>query len=227
VSTSEKPETPHRFILQAIDSSLGCPVLETMLYVPNAETLRAILGEDASDDLELRAVYTLGSAELLAIDDQFGVRFEPDGRECLLARAHSIRDAPYLVHTGYELFLMLEGVKPFAKFTVEYPIEAGEFPEEALFEPHVQSGTLIKKVMADEPFEKPIRVSSGRIFEGVRRVFYARLGEEWRIDADNLLWRQLEHGAWNDTLERLEGSLLGYTDEQNDWWIARRRQLRG
>ena len=175
----------------------------------------------------MRAVYTLGSTELLAIDDQFGVRFEPDGRECRLARAHSVGDAPYLVHTGYELFLMLEGVKPFAKFTVEYPIEADEFPEEALFEPHVQSGMLIKKVMADEPFEKPIRVSSGRIFEGVRRVFYARRGEEWRIDAYNLLWRQLEHGPWNDTLERLEGSLLGYTDEQNDWWIARRRRIRG
>jgi hypothetical protein len=25
-------------------------------------------------------------------------------------------------------------------------------------------------------------------------------------------------------LERLEGSLLGYTDAQNDWWIARRRR---
>ena len=51
---------------------------------------------------------------------------------------------------------MLEGVKPFAKFTVEYPTKADEFPEEALFEPHVRSGTLIMRVMADEPFEKHV-----------------------------------------------------------------------
>jgi hypothetical protein len=38
--------------------------------------------------------------------------------------------------------------------------------------------------------------------------------------------RQLDHGPWNDTLERLEGSLLGYTDAQNDWWLARRRRDR-
>jgi hypothetical protein len=227
VSAPEKPETLYRFVLEALDPNLGCPVLEMMLRITELETLRTILGEDAADDAELQAVYTLGSAELRAIADQYGVKFEPDGRECRLARAHSIRDVPYLVHTGYELFLMLEGVKPFAKFTVEYPTKADEFPEEALFEPHVRCGTLIKRVMADEPFEKAITVSSGRIFEGVRQVFYARQGEEWRIDANNLLWRQLAHGPWNDTLERLEGSLLGYTDAQNDWWIARRRRIRG
>jgi hypothetical protein len=226
-AVSEKPEILHRFVLEALDPNLGCSVLEMMLRVTELETLRTILGEDAADDTELKAVYTLGSAELRAIDDQYGVKFEPDGRECLLARAHSIRDVPYLVHTGYELFLMLEGVKPFAKFAVEYPAGADEFPEEALFEPHVRSGRLIKRVMADEPFEKPIKISSGRIFEGVRQVFYARQGEEWRIDAHNLLWKQLAHGPWNDTLERLEGSLLGYTDAQNDWWIARRQRIRG
>ena len=127
---------------------------------------------------------------------------------------------------GVTLFLMLEGVKPFAKFAVEYPAEADEFPEEVLFEPHVRSGTLNKRVMPDEPFEKPIRVSSGRVFEGVRRIFYARHGEEWRIDAHLLVRGQLAHGPWNGTLERLEGSLLGYTDAQNNWWMAHRWRLR-
>ena len=133
------------------------------------ETLRTILGEDAADDTELRAV-TLSVLPNCELSTTNTASNSPDGRECHLARAHSIRDVPYLVHTGYELFLMLEGVKPFAKF-------ADEFPEEALFEPHVRSGTLIKRVMADESFEKPIRVSSGRMFEGVRQVFYARQGE--------------------------------------------------
>ena len=120
---------------------------------------------------------------------------------------------------------MLEGVKPFAMFTIEYPGMAEEFPEEPLFEPHVLSGRMIKRVMADEPFKEPIRGSSGRMFEGVRQVLYSLPGEEWRCDAQFLVRGQLAHGPWNDTLERLEGSLLGYTDEQNDWWIAHRRKL--
>ncbi len=66
----------------------------------------------------------------------------------------------------------------------------------------MRSGMLIKRVMPDEPFPKPINASSGRIFEGVRQVFYARPGEEWRINAHNLVARQLTYGPWNDTLER-------------------------
>jgi hypothetical protein len=197
-----------------------------MLRIADLESLRAILGEYASGDPELRAVYTLDLSELDLIEKSYGVRFDSHGRECRLARAHSIRDVPYLVHTGYELFLMLEGVKPFAKFAVEYPAEPSEFPEEALFEPHVRSGKLIKRIMPDEPFAKPIKALSGRIFEGLRQVFYARPGEEWRIDAHNLVVRQLAYGPWNDTLERLEGSLLGYTDAENDWWIAHRWRMR-
>ena len=82
---------------------------------------------------------------------------------------------------------------------------------------------LIKRVK-DEPFDPPIRSRSGRVYEGTRQVFYARCGEEWRIDAFMLLWQQLDHGSWNETLERLHGALLGYTDEQNDWWLAHRRK---
>jgi hypothetical protein len=33
-------------------------------------------------------------------------------------------------------------------------------------------------------------------------------------------------GEWNDDLERREGSLLGYDDWQNDWWIEQRVRRR-
>ncbi len=218
----------HRFILQAIDPVLGCPVLETMLVVEDLEALRLVLGLDASDDSELEASYTLNPGEAHAVSERFGLAFEVNGRECGLYRAHPVGEypdlAPYLIHTGYELALMLDGVKPFAKFYLEYPSEPEEWVPEALFEPHVQSGVLLKRVMADEPFDKPIRLSDGRMSDGVRQIFYARRGEEWRIDAHLLVWRQLKHGRWNETLERLEGSLLGYTDAQNAWWSARRRR---
>jgi hypothetical protein len=221
--TYEDSQPQHRFVLQALDPVLGCPVLEAMLRVADLEMLRTLLGEDASDDAELRRMYVLSADDLCAITERFGVAFDADGRECWLSRAHSIGDVPYLVHTGYELALMLDGMKPFAKFSIEYPTEPGEFADEVLFEPHVRSGLLVKRVM-DEPFAPPIRTRSGRVFEGTRQVFYACRGEEWRIDAYLLLWQQLKHGSWNETLERLDGSLLGYTDAQNDWWVARRRR---
>ena len=221
--TDEDSRSQHRFVLRALDPVLGCPVLEAMLRIVDLEMLRPLLGEGASDDAELRHAYVLSAGELRAITERFGVAFDADGRECWLARAHSIRDVPYLVHTGYELALMLDDVKPFAKFDAGYPIEPGEFTVEALFEQHVRSGLLVKRVV-DEPFDPPIRSRSGRVFEGQRWVFYARRTEEWRIDAHLLLQRQHEHGPWNETLERLEGSLLGYTDEQNDWWIMHRRR---
>lgn len=220
--TDEAERPSHRFILHAIDPSLGCPALEAMFEVADLETLRPLLGEDAAVDEELRHTYILDLSELRAIAERFEVAFDPEGRECWLSRARSISDVPYLVHTGYELLLMLDGVKPFARFAIEYPVVGDVFQEDALFEPHVRSGLLVKREI-DEPFDRPIR-SHGRTFEGVRKVFYALRGEEWRIDAYILLERQLDHGPWNDTLERLDGSLLGYTDKQNDWWVAHRRR---
>jgi len=222
VTTRESPQSLCRFILQAIDPDLGCPVLEAMLRVADLEALRPLLGEGASEDTELRGIYVLDPAQMRAIEERFGVGFEPDGRESWLSRAHSVGEVPYLIHTGYELALMLDGAKPFAMFTFEYPAGPDDFRDEVLFEPHVQSGLLVR-ITEDEPFERPICLRSGRVINGVRRVFFARRGEEWRIDAYLLLWRQLEHSSWNETLERLSGTLLGYTDEQNDWWIAHRR----
>lgn len=224
VTTPANSRSGDRFILQAIDASHGCPVLETMIWVNDLKMLRAILGDEAAEDTDLRHIYRLEPAQLNAITQYFDVAFDFDGRECWLGRAHSIGNVPYLVHTGYELALMLDGRKPFARFSIEYPVEPGDFPEGDLFEPYVQSGLLIKRVMDNEPFEKPVRVSNGRVYLGVRQVFYARRGQEWRIDAYMLLWKQLEHGPWNETLERLDGSILGYTDQQNDWWHARRRR---
>jgi len=55
----------------------------------------------------------------------------------------------------------------------------------------------------------------------MRIVCYPLPTEQGRIDA-YLLLRQvgLEYG-WSETCERMEGTLLGYTDEQNDKYIER------
>lgn len=225
ISGLNEPGPLHRFILEAIDPTFGCPVLEAQLQVADLAPLRTLLGQEASVDVDLQLVYTIGPAEVSSICVQYGIGFEPGDRKCRFASAHSIRDAPYLIHTGYELFLMLEGVKPFTMFTVKYPV-GDDVAEDALFEPHVRSGRLVRRVMPAQPSAKPSHGPSGRVFKGVRRILYTFPCEEWRCDAYALLWKQQAYGGWNDTLERLEGSLLGYTDAQNDWWIAHRQTMR-
>lgn len=211
-----------RFILQAIDPLLGCSVLEALILGPDLERLRQILGSDAADDPDLNHGYVLDPGQVSAIAIQFGIAFDPITPETRLDRLNSISKIPYLVHTNYELFLMLDGRKPFATFTISYPIEDGDDAIEIIFEPHVQSGQIVKRVVV-EPFDKPIQGYRGRTYDGCRHLYYALPGEEWRIDANRVLWRQLDYVAWNEAMERMWGTLLGYTDAQNDWWIAHLR----
>jgi hypothetical protein len=54
------------------------------------------------------------------------------------------------------------------------------------------------------------------------RVLFCLPGEEWRFKAYDLMCQLSEKIGWNDTLERMEGTLLGYEDWQNDWHMANR-----
>jgi hypothetical protein len=101
----------NRFILQAIDPKHGSATFETMFRVEHVEDLRKLLGDAAADDSALECWYPLTEAELAAINQRFGVGFDPMGHETWLERLHGPFEAPYLIHTGYELPLLLEGRK--------------------------------------------------------------------------------------------------------------------
>ena len=83
--------------------------------------------------------------------------------------------------------------------------------EEQLFEPYVAAGRFIKRV------QHGIRIKD--LGPEHRRVFYSQPGEEWRIDAYILMKKVAERSGWGEALERMEGSLLGYEDWQNDVFI--------
>jgi hypothetical protein len=138
------------------------------------------------------------------------------------------QDAPgtgFATHTNHELELMLAGKKPLAAFCDEEAgLHAYEGIPEAEFEPYVASGRFIKR-----EFVMPTPAGSPGVeakTTGVRRVFYALPGHEWRIEALMLLLKTAEVTGWNDGFERMEGSLLGYEDWENDlhmkqkgrWW---------
>jgi len=122
-----------------------------------------------------------------------------------------------LSHTGRELALMLSGKKPLAVFCAE----ASELPWEELipedaFAPHVQSGRVLR-----HDFEVRSNTPSGASMD-LRYVLFALPGEETRFQIMRTLKRALHSGSgWNETCERIEGTLLGYSDEENDAHCAR------
>jgi len=213
---------PRRFILQAMHPEYGCPAFETMFVVDRLEELRELLGSDAEQDPDLEYFYTLESDDVAAINRRFDVGFDPMGRTACLYKWTESRSFPYLIHTGYELALMIDGRKQFARMYEEYP--PMRHHHEEYFAPFVAQGLLHKEVDIQK-FDEPIH-SRGRVLEGLRRVYYTRIGEEWRVAA----WRLIEAASyktgWNDTFERLEGMLFGYEDWQNDWWLAYCRRNR-
>ncbi len=212
-----------RFILQAIDPDHGSPAFETMFTVGQIEELRKLLGDAAKDDPDLEKYYTLEPDELAAIRERFDVGFDPEGRESILAPWSQLRECPYLIHTGYELVLMLDGRKPFTRLGMDYYPSEFDFGEK-YFDPYVEQGVLHKEVLL-EKFDEPHRGKDGRVFEGFRAVFYTLKGEEWRIPAWKLVSRGSGGEGWNHTFERLEGMLLGYEDWQNAWHIERLRRI--
>jgi hypothetical protein len=140
------------------------------------------------------------------------------GRETWLERLRGGLDAPYLIHTGYELPLLLEGRKKLAVFGDAYPPD--EHWNERYFIPYVEKGAIHREIDI-EPFERPSVRKDGTRFNGIRTVYYTSEGEQWRIPAYKLVWQAARKSGWNEHIERLEGMLFGYEDWQMEWWIKR------
>jgi hypothetical protein len=108
---------------------------------------------------------------------------------------------------------MLEGRKPLAMFYAE----VSELPNEELipekaFGLHVTSGRFVRGETTIEAACHPQLKRNVR----VRYVLFALKDEAWRIEAMKLLLKESGKSGWNETCERMEGSLLGYTDIEND-----------
>ena len=213
-----------RFFLQAIDPQFGCPVIEAMFVVGDISDLHALLGLCRDADPELRATYWLEESQLAALTERFGVAIASEGRAVTLCRWHSLRAVPYLVHTHYELFLLLEGKKKFACMGSEYP--PFQHDDEELFNSYVEKG-LLHKMVEFCPFPKVFTNKDGCLFEGFREVYYTQKGEEWRVTAWKMLSVASQKTGWNETCECIQGMLLGYEDWQINWWTHKRHNHLG
>jgi hypothetical protein len=213
---------PHRFILQALDPDHGSPVLEALFRVSRLEDLRPLVGEWKRRFQRFEGPYMLPADEVADITSRFGVSFDPEGRETCLCSWDLWRETPYLSHNVYELPLLLEGRKPFARMSDAYP-PRNHFNEDR-FDHYVAQGLIHKEVVV-EPFAEPYH-ANGRVYEGQRIVYYTRKGEQWRIPASKLIWAAAKKASWSDDFERMEVMLFGYEEWQCDWWIAHRHARR-
>jgi hypothetical protein len=216
--------SPHsnHFILEAFDRDLWCPVAQTRFHVGDISLLRSILGEEASPDPDLNWTYYPDDGQLAALSARFDVKFDRSGFSYIdfdiaLFRWHGSDDVPYLIHTGYELPLLLDGRKKLARMSHAYP--PMRFDGEHRFDHWVAEGALHREEIID-PFDSTVKNHVGN-----RTVLYTPKGEEWRIPAHNLVWQaSAKSEGWNEHLERLEGMLFGYEDWQNDWWIDQQKR---
>jgi hypothetical protein len=155
------------FILEVFDREQWCPVLQARFEVPDLAVLHIVLGEQADDDPDFQCAYTLDSAELAAVVAVFAVRFDPtllqlSKPDIWLFRINSVRTVPYLVHTGYELPLLLDGRKKLAFMDHLYPPMT--FVGEERFEQWVAKEMLHREEVI-EPFDPPTKK-----YQGFRRV---------------------------------------------------------
>ena len=119
-------------------------------------------------------------------------------------------------HTNRELELMLSGSKPLAMFyalTSELPDE--ELIPENLFSPHVANGIIIRReALISDLFNQKSNHETT-----IKYVFFALKNEDWRINA--MLLSKEQHAKtnlWNETCERIECALLGYSDDEIEAW---------
>lgn len=208
--------SPHRFILQALDPVTGCPILEAMLRLDDLAGLRNLIGSDAEDDPDIEHIYD--TEDLPALWAFVGFAF-PHGIGSIRLQAwHPLRNVPYLVHTGFELALMLEGRKPLSAFSDTWP---SEWLDGYLmpFDRYVSEGRILRRAVDRM---SPARPGKNPRELRLRHIFFVLPGEEWRVDSYLAMLDAMEETGWTEALERRQGELLGYLDWQRDWWETQR-----
>lgn len=218
-ATGDRLNRSSNFVLKAFDALTKTVCAEWRVRIDDLDQLTAILAPESAADPDLKGLYVgLSPRHMRKIGTLCIPPIVPDAILTGLSRPHLAFDAiPYLIHTNFELPLMLDGRKSLAVFGDAYPSDwFDEFLEP--FEPFVASGQILRRII-DTPV--PALKQQHPDLDGMRDVLFALPDQAWRIDAyvKDILNRTRD---WDDDLERLQGSLLGYEDWQNDWWIKHR-----
>jgi hypothetical protein len=214
-----KTIVPRGFVLEAIDQTTECVTSDVSFEVSDIAEFYRMIGINAAE-FAAGAVQDLQARDVVQLKSRFEIAFEPEAGAVRLRHWHPLDGLPYKVHTGRELALMLDGSKPLACFSGQYPpaSDVEEIPDR-LFDPYVEQGRFAKReyVMLAGYSGPALRRAGLR----TRIVMYALPHQEWRINAMTLLMDSAAKCGWSEGFERIQGSLLGYEDWQNDIFIEK------
>ena len=156
--------------------------------------------------------FDLSPEEFAAIGRGYRLFGESTGAPGRLRTRSRMDDLPYKTHTGRELKLMLAGTKPMAVFSARHGDIGGESAACGQpFDKWVSNGRLCRyeDVVPDDDEAK----------QAIRYDIYTLPTEAWRANAFRFLKKAAAKSGWSVGMERLEGMLLGYTDEEMDLFI--------
>lgn len=208
---TEQNDAGVRSVIDMYDAVTECVTASAPLDECQTETIAADLGISL-EDVELGATFELDASDLAHIKSRCAIDVDDGVTVARLRKRLDTDDLPYHVHTNRELLLMLENRKPLAVFSTYFPpVGSAEAVPERLFEPYVLAGRFVKREVIET-----LSAGDGR---QIQRVFYALPSEVWRVDAYMLLMHTAQISGWSEAFERMEGSLLGYNDEQNDAYL--------
>jgi hypothetical protein len=200
-----------KFVIEFIDASTNCISNQSVIDTQDIAALCEIV-DPGSTNIHVAARYDLEFEDIQKLKQRFNIFSEDENSIARLRSWQAMDELPYAIHTNRELLLMLSGNKPFAAFSENYPSTMDyEFIPESLFDPHVKNGLFLKKEY----------LVTEKNNHQTRSVLYSTKGEEWRIEAYILLKKTAEKSGWNEGFERMEGTLLGYEDWQNDIYIEK------
>jgi hypothetical protein len=214
--TTDDASPRTRFGLLLVERSTRSESRWITIDVHDAPAIYAALDIDPGS-LRSNQRFELDADEVAWCNATYGLSISFDEFHVFLGNALE-SDAPYVLHTGRELRLMLDGVKPMAVFSefCPQPPNPWVFPED-VFAPHVLSGLLVRRdyceLLPKVPHES---------VKGARVLIYARAAEAWRIDAYITMRMASIRSGWNEGFERMEGALLGYEEWQTDDHLRRR-----
>lgn len=198
-----------QFLIEQYDQETGCIVNEICFDVASIDDLLPLIG---LKEFHPQATYELEGADIQRINSHFSLDIDASVFLIKIRQRMALDDLPYQIHTNRELALMLAGKKPLSAFVGTHPpcADIEEIPER-LFDKHVSLGRFIKKEYIEHLQEGSAAT--------IRRVLYALPEDSWRINAYILLFQTARKAGWSEGFERIEGSLLGYTDQQNDAYL--------
>jgi hypothetical protein len=214
-----------RYFLQCIDEDSGFVIEEVPCGSLPLPALRRIVNPCPGDP-DIKDTYLLSPEQIDALKQLCQLRVLPRQSfgqvscQMQLTSWDNDEGLSYRLHTCRELPLMLMGIKPLSLLYGTVPTTEGfvEIPE-YLFDPYVEAGRFVKR-----DYCLLVGTSDLIRFRSIRYVLYALRHEAWRIDAFIVLQHTASKTGWNEALTRMEGTLLGYEEWQNDVFINQMNQ---